>query len=90
MVEFTHLKHEFLKSFLELPNGIRSEDTINRLFSSIDSYQFENCFIEWVNSISDISKRQVVAINGKALRGAKSRGKSLLYTWYVHGQIKAI
>ena len=75
MVEFANSKKDFLKGFLELPNGIPSEDTINRLFSSIDSSKFESCFIDWVNSISDISKGQVIAIDGKTLRGAKSGGK---------------
>ncbi len=75
MIEFANSKKDFLKEFLELPNGIPSEDTINRLFSSIDSSQFESCFIDWVNSISDLSKGQVIAIDGKTLRGAKSGGK---------------
>ena len=75
MVEFARSKEEFLKKFLKLENGIPSEDTINRTFSAIDSNQFESCFIEWVNSISNITKGQVIAIDGKTLRGAKSNGK---------------
>ena len=75
MVEFASSKEEFLKKFLELPNGIPSEDTINRVFSSINSSQFESCFMNWVNSISEICKGQVIAIDGKTLRGAKSKGK---------------
>jgi hypothetical protein len=46
MIEFANSKEEFLRKFLELPNGIPSEDTINRVFSSIDSSQFETCFID--------------------------------------------
>ena len=64
-----------LKTFLELPNGIPSEDTINRVFSSIDSVQLEDCFIKWVHSISLLKKGQVIAIDGKTIRGAKSHGK---------------
>jgi predicted transposase YbfD/YdcC len=75
MVEFANSKEEFLRKFLSLPNGIPSDDTINRVFSSIDSSKFETCFIEWVNSIAKISKGQVIAIDGKTLRGAKSGGK---------------
>lgn len=44
------------------------------MFSAIDSDKFENCFIEWVNSISEITKGQVIAIDGKTLCGAKSKG----------------
>jgi len=75
MVEFSNSKEEFFRKFLSLENGIPSEDTINRLFSAIDSAQFETCFINWVNSISEISKGQVIAIDGKAIRGAKEKGK---------------
>lgn len=74
MVDFACSKEEFLKKFLKLENGIPSDDTINRVFSAIDSNQFENCFIEWVNSISEITKGQVIAIDGKTLCGAKSKG----------------
>ena len=75
MVRFAKSKEAFLKTFLELPNGIPSKDTINRTFSAIDSTQFEACFIEWVSSIADLSKGQVIAIDGKTIRGAKSNGK---------------
>jgi len=75
MVEFAISKEGFLMKFLELPNGIPSDDTINRVFSSIDSSQFETCFMDWVSSISELSKGQVIAIDGKTIRGAKSGGK---------------
>jgi len=75
MVVFAKSKETFLNKFLELPNGIPSKVTLNRVFSAIDSQQFEACFIEWVNSISDLSKAQIIAIDGKTIRGAKSQGK---------------
>ena len=75
MVEFATSKEEFLRKFLKLENGIPSEDTINRVFSAIDSDQFEERFIRWVNSLSEITKGQVIAIDGKTLRGAKANGK---------------
>ena len=75
MREFAQSKEVFLRTFLKLPNGVPSEDTINRVFSAIDSTQFEACFIDWVNSISTILKGQVIAIDGKTIRGAKSAGK---------------
>ena len=41
------------------------ENTINRLFSSIDRNQFDNSFTEWVNSIFQIVKGQVI-VNEKS------------------------
>lgn len=44
--EYAHAKEDFLRGFMELPNGIPSHDTFNRVFSAIDNQQFEDCFIQ--------------------------------------------
>jgi len=74
MKMFARSKEDFFRKFLVLENGIPSEDTINRVFSAIDSAEFESCFIEWVSSISVMKQGQVIAIDGKNLRGAKEHG----------------
>ncbi|NES85122.1 MAG: ISAs1 family transposase, partial [Moorea sp. SIO2B7] len=43
-------KHEWLKEFLELPNGIPSHDTFGRVFARINTTEFQECFLNWVNS----------------------------------------
>ncbi|QTD39143.1 ISAs1 family transposase [Polaribacter batillariae] len=68
-------KEDFLRTFLELPNGIPSHDTFNRVFSAIDSKQFELCFIEWVKTLAQLTDKEVIAIDGKTIRGAKHKGK---------------
>lgn len=75
METYAKAKEEFLRSFLDLPNGIPSDDTFNRVFSSIDSGQFENCFIDWVSSLVNLTGGEVIPIDGKTIRGAKSNGK---------------
>lgn len=72
-------KEDFLKTFLELPNGIPSHDTFNRVFSAIDPKQFESCFIDWVSELATLNNKEVVAIDGKTIRGAKSNGKKSPY-----------
>jgi predicted transposase YbfD/YdcC len=74
MVQFAKSKESFFRKFLTLPNGIPSEDTINRVFSSIDPLEFEQCFMDWISSISTLTTGQVIAIDGKTIRGAKSHG----------------
>lgn len=70
--EFGKAKKEFLSTFLTLQNGIPSHDTINRVFSSINPKKFELAFISWVNSIKNKDiKGEVIAIDGKTLRGSK-------------------
>lgn len=73
MEQYALEKEDFLKTFLKLENGIPSHDTFNRVFSAIDPNQFEHCFMQWAKELSKLNDKEVVAIDGKTLRGAKSR-----------------
>ena len=66
--EFGNAKLKWFKTFLDLPNGIPSHDTFGRVFSLIVPSHFQQCFINWVESVTDILEGQVVAIDGKTLR----------------------
>lgn len=65
---FGQAKHNWLKTFLELPNGIPSHDTFGRVFGALDPDQFRTCFLNWVTAVSEITQGQVIAIDGKTLR----------------------
>jgi hypothetical protein len=54
---FGKSKEEWLSSFLQLPNGIPSHDTFNRLFSALNPAELENCFVEWTRSVADLCER---------------------------------
>ena len=45
-------KESWLRTFLELPNGIPSHDTLARVFSRLDPHEFEACFAQWIASLS--------------------------------------
>lgn len=69
MVEkFGNRKAGWLSTFLELPAGIPSHDTFNRLFARLNPDQFRAGFISWVNSISKIIPGEIIAIDGKQNR----------------------
>lgn len=78
---FGNAKKEWLGKFLELPNGIPSHDTFSRVFAAIDPREFHNAFIEWVKSICEIIKGQVVSVDGKTVRRSKdkSNGKAAIH-----------
>src|ERR671921_925167 len=61
-------KLTWLRTFLELPNGIPSHDTFRRVFMLIDPAAFEACFTTWAASLVAGFEREVVAIDGKTLR----------------------
>lgn len=65
--EWAEIREDWLKTILELPNGIPSHDTINRVFSLIDPHAFQKCFVEWVKSVSQVTEGQVISIDGKRL-----------------------
>ena len=50
---FGKTNYAFLKQFLKLPNGIPSHDTINRVFSVLNSRHFERLFIKWTNNLKE-------------------------------------
>jgi len=66
-------KEEWLKTFLDLPNGIPSEDTFGRVFSLINPREFEKCFLEWIKSVAKITAGDIIAIDGKTLRRSYSK-----------------
>lgn len=70
-------KSQWLKGFLELPNGIPSHDTFARVFARINPQQFQECFLGWIQSISQITQGEVVAIDGKTLRHSYDKGADL-------------
>ena len=78
---FGKSKLPWLKTFLELPNGIPSHDTFGRVFSRIDAQQFQLAFQEWVWAVNDIVQGQIINIDGKQLRGSKDKvlGKRAIY-----------
>jgi predicted transposase YbfD/YdcC len=67
-------KYEWLKKFLELPNGIPSHDTIARVFSRLNPEEFQKCFLSWIQSISCFNPGEVIAIDGKTLRHSYAGG----------------
>jgi predicted transposase YbfD/YdcC len=73
VVEFGLAKEQWFKRFLSLPNGIPSHDTFGRVFSLLSPAEFQTCFLAWVQSISEITKGEVVAIDGKTLRRSHDR-----------------
>ena len=73
--EYGEAKQDWLKTFLELPNGIPSHDTFNRLFAALDPVELERCFVTWVQSVAEISQGEIVSIDGKQLRGSGEHGR---------------
>lgn len=67
---FGEARHEWLKGFLQLPNGIPSHDTFNRVFAALDRGQFSACFASWMAALCRATGLRAIAVDVKAFRAA--------------------
>jgi predicted transposase YbfD/YdcC len=74
MADFGRAKETLLRRFLRLPHGIPSHDTFSRVFRLLDPQAFEAAFRRFMAGFAK-QLRGVVAVDGKALRGAFERGR---------------
>jgi predicted transposase YbfD/YdcC len=72
--DFGQEREEWLRQFLELPAGIPSHDTFNRVFRLLDPVQFQGCFLRWMQAVAEVTAGEVVALDGKALRRSFEKG----------------
>lgn len=97
IVEFGRAKESWFRQFLELPNGIPSHDTFNRVFARLSPTKFQNCFASWVRALSG-AYEGLIAVDGKRLRRSHDRSSDksaihLVSAWAVEnslvlGQVK--
>lgn len=74
-------KEEWLRSFLELPNGIPSHDTFNNVFNKLSALSFQECFIKWAQGLREVIAGEIVSIDGKRLKRSYDRksGKAAIH-----------
>jgi len=76
IAEYGKSKQEWLKTFLELPNGTPSADTFSRVFARLKPSELQKCFISWMEEVHEKTEGELINIDGKTLRGAKEAGNS--------------
>ena len=77
---YARSKEAWLRTFLELPNGIPSHDTFGRVFCLLNPQAFQDAFRQWVGAIQG-KIEGVVAIDGKTARGSHdhANGKQAIH-----------
>lgn len=65
---FGQAKQTWLATFLEIPNGIPSHDTFNRVFNRLEPDAFRNAFRGWTQSVEKHTEGEIIAIDGKMVR----------------------
>jgi hypothetical protein len=76
MAEFGRAKLKFLKRLLKLRHGIPSHDTFSTVFRMLDPKALDAAFGRLTATlVAALAKGDVIAIDGKSLKGAYEKGK---------------
>jgi predicted transposase YbfD/YdcC len=97
MEEYGKTKQAWFEEFLDMPYGIPSHDTFNDVLNRLNPDAFAQAFTDWVSQLVNLNK-DIVAIDGKVLRGTLSKASKcpalhLVNAWSVEsnlclGQVK--
>jgi predicted transposase YbfD/YdcC len=90
--EFALDRRNWLARYLDLTNGIPSEDTFARVLARLDPGAFEKCLLSWIQAVQEVTDNRVVAIDGKTLRGSSDheRGRAAIHmvsAWATENQL---
>ena len=86
LVDFCEARRGWFETFLDMPNGVPSADTFRRVFEKLDPTAFQERFTKFVAALARDLSGEVVAIDGKTLRGLVDKaGKEaqlhLVHVW---------
>ncbi|MFO0840905.1 MAG: ISAs1 family transposase [Gemmataceae bacterium] len=78
---FAHRRRDWLGRFLDLPNGVPSHDTFERVFDRLDPLALQRCLLSWLNALCGAPPIGHIAIDGKTARrsGSPTRGIQALH-----------
>jgi predicted transposase YbfD/YdcC len=79
--EFAIDRRSWCARYLDLTNGIPSEDTIGRVLARLDPGAFEKCLVSWIRAVQEVTANRLVAIDGKTLRSSsdRERGRAAIH-----------
>jgi len=87
MEDFANDREDWFRSFLELPNGIPSHDTLSTVLGRLNPTVFAEHFTAWVEAaLSSLAGRHI-AIDGKALRGCAGQPVHLISAFVSEAQL---
>lgn len=76
IARFGRARRAWLSKFLDLSAGIPSHDRFNAIFSALKVDEFQDCLLQWITALHDVTAGQIVAIDGKTPRRSFDRACS--------------
>jgi predicted transposase YbfD/YdcC len=83
MEDFGNEKIDWFRKYYPYQKGIPSHDTISRLFAKLCPVEFCKHFTQWVESIREPIDKEVIAIDGKAVKGSAQKSKGIKSLYFV-------
>lgn len=83
IAKWAKLNAEWLEKHLTLPNGIPAKDTYRRVLSALQPRAFQQCFCQWIDSLSFLTEEEKaeqkkhIAIDGKVMRRSHDKKNEL-------------
>jgi predicted transposase YbfD/YdcC len=93
IANFGKVKKQWISKFVPLPDGkTPSHDALNDFFRHLNPDKFRDCFVNWTSQICGITEGELIAIDGKRVRGSYDNftGKSAIHmisAWSSKSQI---
>lgn len=92
MVLFAQSNYDFVKKYCDLPNGIPSHDTFNRVFKYLNPNVLRGLLTDYGKDVLDILSDKQICVDGKKIKGTSptSRGNQGLYivnAWVAENQL---
>lgn len=89
---FASERRDFFEKFFALPHGTPCADTFRRVFEALRAKALAERFAEWVETLHGSLAGQLVALDGKAVRGAfdhaaRTTPLHLLQAWAVEQKL---
>ena len=86
IAKYCKTKYDWLSTFLALPGGIPSHDTFNRVLCMIDTGQFQQSFVDWIDDLRtglkhsnnkiEEPEKDVISVDGKTVRRSRDDNKA--------------
>jgi len=90
---FGKTKQQWLSKYIYLPEGkAPCDDVYASVFSRIDHKEFGKCFIDWTEHLCGLVSEDLIAIEGKTLRGSSNKATNkkaihMVSAWSANNQI---
>jgi len=79
IADFAAQRHDWLKTFLALPNGIPSSSTLERVFTALSPAALQSCLLRWLHGCAGALGIGQIAIDGKSVRGSAGQALGALH-----------